>query len=627
MWGKKRYQISNFEEDMVSPEETLIDSLSSRSKIELPISRSIIQVFYFLIGLVLFFYLFFSFRLGVLEGKDFRSVALSNRSTVYNIPSMRGVVLDSDGEVLAGNTPVFDLIAISADLPKKEEELRLWSENLAGILNDKPENIFSILQEKERQAVFFVKRDVAKEKVIQIQNHYQKGVFVVSGAKRSYSDSIQFSNILGYTGKVSQDDLKDEYYIINDRKGRSGLEEKFEEVLRGKHGQIFFDRANKRYVVKPASPGSGLVLNIDSDVQKALYDSVENVLRSVGLKAGSAVAQNPKTGEILGMVSFPSFDNSLFSSELSEELFKKYFENKNRPIFNRAVSGKYNPGSTIKPLLALAGLKENVISPETTIVDLNGYITVKSIYDPSVVYKFRDWKVQGTLNLKKAIAQSSDIYFYSVGGGYGIIKGLGFEKLEKYFRTFLIDKVLGIDISGEAAGFVPNEEWKLEKTGQPWFTGDTYNVSIGQGDLLVTPLWLSSYVSAIANGGTFYKPFLVKKIIDGEQKPVQTFKSEELAKLPFDTRTLDIVREAMREVVVSGTAQMLNSLPIKIAAKTGTAEVGVKGSGLNSVFVAYAPFDDPEIAISIVVEDIGQKQGLAVLAAKQFFESLISFSN
>ncbi|MBI2057510.1 MAG: hypothetical protein HYT63_00800 [Candidatus Yanofskybacteria bacterium] len=366
---------------------------------------------------------------------------------------MRGVILDSKGKILAGNTPVFDLIAISADLPKEEEELRSWSQDLAGILDDQPKSIFAVLREKERQAVFFVKKDIAKEKVIQIQNKYQKGIYVVGGARRSYSDGAQFSSIMGYTGKVSPDDLADKYYIINDRKGRSGLEESYEDFLRGDHGRIFFDRANDRYIVKPAGPGKTLILNIDSDVQKALYRSVENVLRSAGLKSGSAVAQNVKTGEVLGMVSFPSFDNNQFSTELSEELFKKYFENKNRPIFNRAVSGKYNPGSTIKPLMALAGLTEGVITPETTIVDLNGYITVKSIYDPNVIYKFRDWKVQGTLKLKKAIAQSSDIYFYSVGGGYSVIKGLGFEKLEKYFRTFLIDKVLGIDISGEAAGF------------------------------------------------------------------------------------------------------------------------------------------------------------------------------
>ena len=237
--------------------------------------------------------------------------------------------------------------------------------------------------------------------------------------------------------------------------------------------------------------------------------------------------------------------------------------------------------------------------------------------------QFRDWKIQGMIDLKKALAQSSDIFFYSVGGGYGKIKGLGFEKLEKYFRAFLIDRVLGIDISGETAGFVPNEEWKLEKTVQPWFTGDTYNVSIGQGDLLVTPLWLSSYVSAIANGGIFYKPFVVKKITDGG-KILREFKSEQLSKLLFDNTVMNVVRDGMREVVISGTAKSLNSLPVSVAAKTGTAEAGIKGSQLNSVFVAYAPYDQPEIALSVVIENIGNNQGLAMLAAQNFLEKYFS---
>ena len=622
----KEYKIQNFESDTVAPEETLADSLGSYLKMEIPISGSVAQILCFLIISVLGFFLLYSFKLQVFQGKAFSEIAASNRTAVYKIPAVRGLILDRNGEVIAGSQPVFSLMAVTADLPEEKAAQNNLVRTLAEILSEPEENIANLFSKGKSQSVFFIKKGLTKEQALQIQNRFENGVYVLNNAERWYPDGQKFSGIIGYTGKISQKDLlEDDYYSINDRKGRAGIEESYESYLRGGHGRVFFDRVSKKYLVNDPVAGNSLTLNIDAKVQKNLYDSLGSVLRENGLKAASAVAQNPNTGEILGLVSFSSFDNNLLVGDLDEETYKKYFESRDRPVFNRAIGGKYNPGSTIKPLLALAGLFEGVITPDTTITDLAGYITIPNIYNPEIVYKYRDWKVQGTLKLKKALAQSSDIYFYSVGGGYGDIKGLGFEKLEKYFRQFFIDKILGIDIGGETAGFVPNEEWKLEKTGQPWFTGDTYNVSIGQGDLLVTPLWLSSYVSAIANGGVFYKPFMVKKISERSGDVVKEFSSEELGKLPFDVNTMQIVREGMREVVISGTAQPLNTLPFSVAAKTGTAEVGFKGGQLNSVFIAYAPFDNPEIAVSVVIENIGKKQGLAVLAAKSFLE--IYFSN
>lgn len=601
----------------------MVDHFSQYSKVESPIGNAVLRIFYFLIGAVLVFFVFFSFKLQLIEGDGFKELALSNRSAVYTIPSMRGDILDAGGKVLATSRPVFDLVGISADLPKEAEASRQIIVSLSGILSKPQSELKAIFESSLTQSVFFIAKDVSKEQAIRIQNLFQQGIYVVSGAQRWYPEGAKFSTILGYTGKVNAADLNDDYYSINDRKGRIGIEASYESYLRGKHGQIFFDRANKRYAVTSSQAGASVTLNIKREVQENLYDAMEKVLRSVGLKFGSAVVQNPQTGEILGMVSFPSFDSNQLAGELSEDLYKKYFVSRDKPTFNRTVAGRYNPGSTIKPLLALAGLKEGTITPDTTITDLAGYITIQNIYNPEIVYKYRDWKVQGTVNLKKALAQSSDIYFYSVGGGYGRIEGLGFERLEKYLRDFLIDETLGVDLTDENPGFVPSEEWKIEKFGQPWFLGDTYNVSIGQGDLTVTPLWLSSYVSAIANGGTFYRPFLTRKIVDNG-RIIESFSSQELAKLSFDQATLDVVRGGMREVVLSGTAQALKTLPVSVAAKTGTAEAGLKGTALNSVFIAYAPYENPEIAISIVVERIGKNQGLAVAVARNFFKRYFS---
>ncbi|MDO8495488.1 MAG: penicillin-binding protein 2 [bacterium] len=615
----KEYKISGYGEEDVSPEETLADSFSSYSKVETPISSTVLQVFYGLIALVFGFFILTAFKLEVLNGKDFRALAIGNRSSVYDIPAMRGNIFDRSGEVLGENQPVFDLVAISADLPKKEE-LAVLIQDLREILGDDLESLQKSFEQRDSQAIFFIRKDLDKERVLQIQNKYTRGVYVINSVTRKYPEGVKFSSVLGYTGKVSTEDLLDTYYDINDRKGRAGIEASFENYLRGEHGRIFFDRANNRYIPYPSKPGQSLVLNIDAEVQRHLYDSVNEILRAHGLKYGSAVAQNPNTGEVLGMVSFPAYDNNELSSEISEDLYQKYFISKDRPLFNRALGGRFNPGSTIKAILALAGLKEKVITPNTTITDSMGYISIPNIYNPEIVYRYRDWRVQGTVDLKKALAWSSDIYFYSVGGGYGAIKGLGYDRLEKYYRAFLIDRALGIDVPGESAGFVPDEKWKIEKFGQPWFTGDTYNVSIGQGDLVVTPLWLSSYISALANGGTFYKPVLVKKVVDGDKKDVKVFGSEELAKLPFDRATLDIVRDGLREVVVSGTGQLLGNLPVKIAAKTGTAEVVSGAKVLNSLLVAYGPYENPEIAISVVIENIGPHQGLALQAAKKFLE-------
>lgn len=614
----KAYRLKRFEEKDVSPEETLIDSCSGHSKIEVPVSWTTVQVFYALVFAVLAIFTLTMVKYNIWQGDEFRNLAMGNRSSIYDIPARRGNILDRFGQVVAEDQPVFDLAVVSAALPEDERELAVIIDELSGILEKDRETLNQLFSKRQTQAIFFAERNLNKTQVLKIQNLNYKGLYVIDGAKRFYPQGSQFSAVIGYTGKVGPEDLKsDQYYSLNDRLGRSGIEASYENYLRGEHSRIFYDQARERYLVQSSGAGQSVVLNVEAEVQVQLYNILNQILQTGGSRAGSAVAQNPRTGEILGLVSFPSFDNNLLSGEISQTVFENYFENSRHPLFNRAVGGRYNPGSTIKILLALAGLKEGVITPKTTITDSTGYITIPHVYDPSIVYTYRDWKVQGTVDLKKALAESSDIYFYSVGGGYGSIKGLGFQSLERYFRTFLIDRILGVDLPGENAGFVPNEEWKIETFGQSWFKGDTYNVSIGQGDLLVTPLWLSSYISAVANGGTIYRPWVVKKIVDADGRDREVFAGQELAKLPFDRETLDVVREALREVVVSGTGQMLNSVPVPVAAKTGTTEVA-RGQSLNSILVAYAPSDDPQISLSIVIENVGKNQGLALAAAKDF---------
>jgi penicillin-binding protein 2 len=266
--------------------------------------------------------------------------------------------------------------------------------------------------------------------------------------------------------------------------------------------------------------------------------------------------------------------------------------------------------------LALAGLKEGVVTPSTTIM-ANGSITVKSEVDPNVVYTFRDWKVHGLTDIKKAIADSVDVYFYALGGGYGNISGLGISRIVSYLKGMNADKPTGIDLPGESSGFVPSAEWKKDTKGEAWYVGDTYNISIGQGDLVVTPAWINEYIGAIANGGNMMKPFILNEIRDSTGKTVKKMSPQVAEKIPFDQKTIDIVRQGMRQTVLSGTATMLQDLPVPVAAKTGTAQIS-SGKALNSLFTVFGPYDDPEISMTILVENISQSQGLAIRVANDF---------
>ena len=216
--------------------------------------------------------------------------------------------------------------------------------------------------------------------------------------------------------------------------------------------------------------------------------------------------------------------------------------------------------------------------------------------------------------MRRAIAQSCNVFFFTIGGGFGNIPGLGADRIVKYLSDSLANVKLDIDIPGEERGFVPSPDWKLQTRGENWYQGDTYNISVGQGDLLVTPLWLNSYISAIANGGTIYKPMIAQKVVDENNNDLQVFKAEAVAKFPFNDEVIKEVKSDMEETVISGTAGILNDLPVRAGAKTGTSEV-IKGKSINSLFTAFAPFDNPELNISVLIEGSASNQGLAIRTA------------
>lgn len=610
----KTYRISLESEDRVTPEETLLDSNSQYSDIEKPIRGAVFRSFLIIVSVATCILAVYFFKTAVVEHAVFAELAFQNKSANFPLPPPRGMIMDRDGQVLVKNAPVFNLLAVTRALGESgnfNDDLG----KIAEILGKNKEELEQfILGQMKINSTFFVQLDLAKDQALALKYIEPKGLYVVPDTRREYVSSNKISSVLGYTGKVSKEDLREEYYFLTDVIGRLGIEAQYEKFLRGTHGNIIFSREAESYITKEPLPGKSITLNLDYNLQIKLYDEMFAVLREFGLSRATGIIQNPKTGAVLALVSFPSFDNNVFSLGVSESDYKRLFGNKEKPLFNRMISGLYNPGSTIKPFLGMAALQEHIITPNDTIDDCIS-ITVPNPYDQNNPYVFKNWRVEyGQFNLQKAIANSCNIYFFTVGGGHEKIKGLGAEKIAAYLKNVNADSRLGIDLPGETAGFVPTPDWKLREKGELWYLGDTYNISIGQGDLLVTPLWLNTYISAIANGGNIYKPQVAQKITGHNNEVVEIFNPKILTSFPFSQDVISEIKKAMRETVLSGTAQIMNELPVKSAAKTGTAEV-IKGKTINSLFTIFAPYEDPEIAMTILIEGSASNQGLAIRAA------------
>jgi penicillin-binding protein 2 len=361
----------------------------------------------------------------------------------------------------------------------------------------------------------------------------------------------------------------------------------------------------------------GLILSVDYELQKKIFDAMIKYLQRTRTSKASAIALDPRNGQVLALISLPSFDNNLLSYGISSADYKKIFENPDQPLFNRAVSGQYPPGSTIKPFLGAASLEEKIVKPSQTIND-TGAITLVNQYTPSIVYRFPDWKTHGAVDIYSAIAQSCDIYFYYLGGGFENFKGLGLAKITKYLRLFGFGSLTDIDLPSEKGGFVPNAAWKKEVKKEDWFIGDTYHISIGQGDLTATPLQLAVATAAIANNGVIWQPKIVDKIVDSEKNIIDTVKNQSRQIDFISLENIKIIQRAMRQTVVSGTAQILKDLPKEVAGKTGTAQVGADKT-LNSLFISFAPFSNPEIVLVIIVEGGGEGNSTAATAAKDIY--------
>lgn len=387
-------------------------------------------------------------------------------------------------------------------------------------------------------------------------------------------------------------------------KGASGLEFMYDDILKGFPGKLI-EEVNAAGdvlgfgITDNGKEGLNILSSISSDLSTGILNSLDETAKIYGFSGGAAVVINPKNGEVLSLVSIPEFDPNILSKGASQETIQKLIFDAKKPFFNRAVSGLYPPGSIIKPAIALAALSEKTIDSKKEILSA-GPIVLKNPFSPDKSDIFPDWKNHGWVDMKKALAISSDIYFYTIGGGYQDQNGLGVWNILKYLEKFGFNEITGIDLPGESKGILPDPT-KRTSDGRKWGIGDTYHASIGQGDLQVTPVAMSVYASILANSGFFYSPHLAKAVLGENGKILEKFSYSE-NNVDISKEAFDVVREGMRDAVKYGTAVGLSGYPIEVAAKTGTAEIGNTGR-VHSWSIGFLPYDDPQIAWAIVMEN------------------------
>lgn len=575
------------------------------------------------------------FQIQIVEGNLNENLALGNRVRPRVIEATRGLIVDRNGNWLVRNKPSFALAAYPSDLPKNKALRGAIYQKIADFTGMSFEEVRTAAEKDGLSSLdeVTIKENIPHEEALLLEEKIAgtPGVFVAKKAIREYQPAgTGLAHLLGYTGAISkQDMIKYPDYLLSERVGKSGLEAQYEGKLRGTPGveqvevdskgntvRVLVDSKNREPV-----PGDDLALYLDSGLQQktaeALKGGVEAGKQLTGneVVGGTAIVMDVKTGGILSMVSLPDFDSNLFSTKISSAEYAKLLSNKGLPMFNRSTAGTYPPGSISKIVLASAGLQEGVIDTKTAL-DTPSEIKIGD-------YVFPDWKDHGYTDIERAIAESNNIFFYAIGGGFDKIRGLGIEKIKKYWELFGLGEDTGIDLPSESAGLLPDPDWKKRTQGQPWYLGDTYHVSIGQGDLLVTPLQMLRATAAIANGGKLLNPQLVRKDVLHDGKVVQEYGPRVERENFLAPYVISAVGRGMRMAVTSGSAQNLNDLPFSVAGKTGTAQF-LNNQKTHAWFTAYAPYENPEIAIIVLVEGGGGGHEIAAPIAKDILSYYFS---
>ncbi len=623
---------------LLDPDEILVDSVSAlagedhmETRMERPLGRLSSIFFLACVGIGFFYLLARAGSLQIVSGETFFARSQENRFFTRFVYPPRGIIFDRFGTALAENIPSLDIVF------ERDEFVRARAKTLSELLDE-----LGVFLNRDR--AFFIARGfpesgniedvpshvileqhVSLDQVVALQSRLPDlpGVHIAERYQRVYRGPRAYSHVLGFIGRTTEDEIKARSELRGEETvGKGGIEAFYDGVLRGSRGRKIVEtdssgRETRFKVIEYPKEGAPLALTIDAGLQEAVYDVISGYTE--GKKGASAVALDVESGAVLSLVSYPGFDINKFSSALSREEFDELAHDPLFPFFNRAIAGEFPSGSVIKPIIGAAALEEGIIDSKKRIY-AKGSISVQNPYNPDEASVFRDWKEHGWIDFYDAIAQSANVYFYTIGGGYGDQKGLGISRIKKYAALFGLGARLGIDLPGEKTGLFPDPSYKeIANPNDPlWRVGDTYNVSIGQGGVKVTPLQMAAAAAAIAGGGVLYRPFVLGAVLDREGRPVQTTQPEAVRETGIRKESLEAVRQGMRRAVTSGTAWRLSNLPVAVAAKTGTAQAGSRAP--HAWVVAFAPYERPEIAIAVMVEHAGEGATVAVPIMRDILE-------
>lgn len=585
-------------------EEILSDKSVEGSVREVPISERTFFVFISFVVLIIGVAAIELLWLNVGKKDQYIERALDNVSDSKVKHSPRGIIYDRFQNAMTENAPAFNVYLIPQKLPTDTIQRGEAIRRISDILKISEWELLEKIGDRDwsLSGKMILSDDITQDQLVELSSSEHLGISIEESFRRIHAVPYAFSEFIGYTGLVNKEDISnDSNLTIDDQIGRSGLEMYYDQFLRGVNGKDVVYKTAKgeikdERIEREPKPGKNITTYIDSEFQKVFYNSLKKQLEFLGRDVGVGIAIDPRNGEVLALTSVPGFDPHKIGNALVDS---------RRPLFNRTIAGVYNPGSTIKPLVAVAALTENIITPVSSFFS-SGMLEIPNPYNPSLPSRFPDNKAHGWVNVRSAIARSSNVFFYIVGGGYQNQKGLGIYKLKEWWGAFGLAERTGIDIPGEKVGFLPDPEWKEKAMDDPWRLGDTYHVSIGQGDFSVTPIELLNYICAIANGGTLYKPRVVDRInsVDGSEL-LKTYPSiiRDL-KTKISPNALHEVQEGMKDTIEMsyGTGYLLHDIPMNIAAKSGTAQVQ-NNAKTNAFFVGYAPAEDPKIAILVLVEN------------------------
>ncbi len=568
--------------------------------------------------------------LQVIKGDELRQRSENNSVRLRKIKPMRGLIMDDGRRVLVDNQPSFDIVFI----PNRTKDIWKVIDKIKELYTERSLTLPALSALPGRVKPFvpvLLERNISMEKLAVVETHALDlpGVMTEVTPVRKYLNGEMTAQIIGFTGEVSREELDrntTDKLKTGDIIGKFGIEKFLDSHLRGKSGaeQVEVNVAGKaiRSLGRiPATTGDNVVLTIDSALQEAAWSALGN-------RAGAVAVLDPRNGAVLALVSSPSFDPNLFNGGISFDDWERLSNDPGHPMENRSISGQYPPGSTYKIVVAAAALEEGLITPETTFY-CNGAFELGDRV-------FRCWQAKGhgNVNLHRAIVESCDVYFYNLG------KLLGVDRIAAYARAFGLGAPLGIDLPREKGGLIPTKQWKLSRFRQSWQMGETISLAIGQGFNLVTPIQLANAYAALANGGTLYRPRLVKQLESSDGHVVKVFEPEKQGVLPVRPQNIQLINQALWGVVneKGGTGYILKRQEQDVCGKTGTAQViglpqdekARKAKRVSAdfrdhaLFVCFAPYGNPEIVVAVILENAGHGGAAAAPVARKVIDTYFS---